>query len=248
MRRIMSVIIVVTMFTTGLLYGNYTGNITAEVSNIKTISQNGYDVVLIEDGYEFTKEIGNPQLPVRILSYLIPLESSVESVTINSSQIEILNSQEYNVYPTQPPLKTDDGDLIEFVEPNEDVYSSGLLYPDKIFEIKSEEYRFGYHVVTIEFYPVQYDTDSKELKVYTDINFTLNYTGSKELYVLPEIQSDKIYEMTRNMIMTQVENPNDMNFLSGGAKKVIEQSNIVKTHGINKSMPLPVLEMPEYII
>ncbi|MDA3838771.1 MAG: C25 family cysteine peptidase [Candidatus Delongbacteria bacterium] len=172
----------------------------------------------------------------------------VESVTINSTQVEILNSKEYNVYPTQPPLKTDGGDNVEFVEPNEDVYSSGLLYPEKIYEIISEVYRFGYHIVTIEFYPIQYDTGSKELKIHTDINFTLNYSGSRELFVLPEKQSEKIYEMTRNMIMAQVENPNDMALLSGGAKNVIEQTNVVNTRKVNKSMPLPAFETPEYII
>ncbi|MDA3885873.1 MAG: hypothetical protein PF638_09800 [Candidatus Delongbacteria bacterium] len=219
MRKIMSEVLIGIMLTIGLLYGNYSGNVTTAINSIQIESQDGYDVVFIEGAYKHTKEIGNPQLPVKILSYLIPLESSVESVTINSSQVEILNNKEYNVYPTQPPLKTGDGDIIEFVEPNEDVYSSGLLYPQKIYEIIAEEYRFGYHIVTIEFYPVQYDTGSKELKIYSNIDFTLNYTGSKESYVLPETQSEKIYEMTRNMIMAQVENPNDMELLSGGAKK-----------------------------
>ncbi|MDA3838368.1 MAG: C25 family cysteine peptidase [Candidatus Delongbacteria bacterium] len=248
MRKMMSIIIVEIMITASLVFGSYTGSVTMNVNDIQIVSQNGYDAILIEGDYEFTKEIGNPQLPCKTLSYIIPLESSVENITINSTQLEIIDDREYNVLPTQPPLETDDGDIIEFVLPNEEVYSSGLLYPNKILEIKSEEYRFGYHIVTVEVYPVQYDTDSKELKVYSDINFTLNYTGSKDSYTLPEKQNEKIYKMTRKMIKSQIENPDDMNFLTGGAKEVIKQNNVVRTITKNKSMPLYAFTMPEYVI
>ncbi|MDA3886373.1 MAG: hypothetical protein PF638_12335 [Candidatus Delongbacteria bacterium] len=80
MRRIMLEVLVIIMFATGFLYGNYTGDVATDVNKIETVSQDGYDVVLIEGGYRHTKGIGNPQLPVKTFSYLIPLESSVESV------------------------------------------------------------------------------------------------------------------------------------------------------------------------
>ncbi|MBU4487049.1 MAG: hypothetical protein KKD38_08995, partial [Candidatus Delongbacteria bacterium] len=141
MRNLIITIVIMLAGIFGSLYGNYSGSVVTDLSSIETTSQNGYEVIEIKDVYEFTKEIGNPQLPCKTLSYLLPLESSVESITIISTQIETISDKMYNVFPTQPPRGTDGETNDDFVEPNEDVYSSGLLYPSDICKIRSEEYR-----------------------------------------------------------------------------------------------------------
>ncbi len=231
------------------LYGGYSGIVKTNPDDLQTITRGNYDVVSLENNYTFTEVAGGPQLPTRVLSYVIPMESSVGSITITSVEEQLLNGEKYNIYPTQPPRKCDEEPVSKFVEQSADIYSSGRLYPEELYTIKSEEYKYGYHVVTVEFYPVQYDTRTKSLKINSDIEFIMNYTSAKEAYTVPEKQSEKMFNVCKNLIRSKVENPGDIDFVSGGPKKVVKPTKIVqKISTDSKSMPLPEFMTPEYII
>jgi|GEM_PF-1411205 len=231
------------------LYGGYSGVVSTNPNGIQTVTRNNYDIVSLKGNYTFTEATGSPQLPTKVLSYVIPMESSVESITIKAVEEQLLNGQKYNIYPTQPPRRSDEEASLKFIEQNADVYSSGRMYPEEIYMIKSEEYKYGYHVVTVEFYPVQYDTKTKSLKINSEIEFTMNYTPSKEAYIAPQKQSEKMFDVCKNLIRSKVENPDDINIVSGGPKKVVKQTNVVqKINSGSKSMPFPEFMVPEYII
>ena len=61
----------------------------------------GFDVVYLRDG-DLTCEVGEPQLPVKQVSVLLPSGSRVEEVIVKSAEGELL-SGEYQILPVQPP-------------------------------------------------------------------------------------------------------------------------------------------------
>ncbi|MCL2168159.1 MAG: hypothetical protein FWH59_03405, partial [Lentimicrobiaceae bacterium] len=102
----------------------------------------GFDQILINE-CSFTEEIGNPQLPIKIISYVLPYNSTVTGIIVNSISQEKLNGN-YYIFPTQPPIPLDWSDPPPFVEPNLDIYNSNVPYPNKTVEIISDGYTHGY--------------------------------------------------------------------------------------------------------
>ena len=130
--------------------------------NDLTIQSNGgYDILEIID-HSFTDEIGNPQLPVKIVSYVLPYNSTITGITINSISQEKLSGN-YYIFPTQPPRKLDWSDPPPFVEPNLEIYNSNTPYPNKTVEIINDGYTHGYHVITVAIYPVVYYPEDREI-------------------------------------------------------------------------------------
>ncbi|MCL2312575.1 MAG: hypothetical protein FWC41_08865 [Firmicutes bacterium] len=74
-------------------------------NDVTLIKNRGFDEVTIEE-CSFTNEIGNPQLPVKVLSYVLPYNSTVTSVEVNSVTQQKLEGN-YYIFPTQPPRRLD---------------------------------------------------------------------------------------------------------------------------------------------
>jgi len=150
-------------------YADYTGTVTTNQSELTFSTNSWYDVVALPEGF-YTKEIGAPQLPVRTISILIPIDKMVSSITINSTTIQQLSGT-YNIYPVQTPIPTNMTlDSSPFDDPNPVIYNSTNPYPDIQYTISSDGYPMGYHVVTITFYPLEYIPLSK---IYSYIYMTI---------------------------------------------------------------------------
>ena len=185
-----------------------------------TIHQNGlYDVINTEEQI-FTDEIGNPQLPVKIISYVLPYNSTVTGIDVAATQ-EKLNGNFY-IYPTQPPRRLDGNEGPLFVEPNQAVYSSSAPYPNKTVEIISDKYTYGYHVVTVAIYPVVYHPANKEIYL-RNISFTINYTNSfdSKSNITFERQSYKRAELGKQLVQNRVKNANDMESFKNSDAQIV---------------------------
>src|SRR5208283_3816088 len=87
-----------------ICYANYTYTVTTSQNDLSFSTNSGYNIVTLKGG-EHTGEIGAPQLPVKILSFLIPIDKMVSSIIINSTSIQQLPGT-YNIYPVQTPIPT----------------------------------------------------------------------------------------------------------------------------------------------
>jgi len=82
----------------------------------------GYDEIRINE-CSLTGDVGNPQLPVKIISYVLPYNSTVTSIEINSVAQQKLSGN-YYIYPAQPPRRLGGSESPPFVEPNPEIYGS----------------------------------------------------------------------------------------------------------------------------
>ena len=157
--------------------------------------RDGYDLVDLKDG-EKTGELGEPDLPLKLVHLLIPNDSEVESLIImgNSKVIE----GEYFVYPAQPDEKTDGMIKRTWVPPDSETYNSDSLYPGKLGEIVESGYLAGNRIVTLALYPLQYRPKSKKLFFHTDLDLKLKLKSSTKVFPSSIIkgrsyQASKIY-------------------------------------------------------
>ncbi|MCL2312577.1 MAG: hypothetical protein FWC41_08875 [Firmicutes bacterium] len=131
----------------------------------------GYDEIAVSE-CAFTNEIGYPQLPVKIMSFVLPYNSTVTNIQINSVTEQKLSGN-YYIFPVQPTRWLDGSEPPPFVEPNPEIYNSNNSYPNKVVEIINDGYTHGYHVVTVAIHPVVYHPAEREIYL-RDISFTIN--------------------------------------------------------------------------
>jgi Propeptide_C25. len=173
--------------------------------NDLTIQTNGEYDILEATGHSYTDEIGNPQLPIKIVSFVLPYESTVTGISVNATQQQLNGS--YYIFPAQPPQALNGENPPPFAQPNAAVYNVNTPYPNKTVEIISDGYTHGYHVVTIAIYPVVYHPANREIYL-RNISFTINYTNvfDNNLNISFEKQSYTSAELGKQFVQNRVKN------------------------------------------
>ncbi|MBI4646203.1 MAG: hypothetical protein HY738_06290, partial [Bacteroidia bacterium] len=169
------------------VFAQYNGIVQTNSGQISYETKNGYVLLYFDDNFT-TEQIGAPQLPVKILKYIIPIDMKVKNVIINNSNVQQLSGL-FNIYPAQPPQITDGSPPPDFVEPDTAIYNSNNPYPGKLVEIIEDNITFGYHIVTLCFYPVEYIPLDKKINLYTYVDFTIEYETNPSPPGLPEKQT-----------------------------------------------------------
>lgn len=160
---------------------------------------------------QFTDEIGRPELPVKYVKLIIPSDADVGNIRIDFTPEKDLK-ETYLVFPCQPAIPTSIyAKKLEFVKPDESIYSSDLPYPANNVELVHHGYFDGStHIVTLAVYPLQYYPLSKKLQFYSQIDFTLEMqSGSlNRIQVQSRLQKNQvIYDEILNHL---VDNPQDI--------------------------------------
>ncbi len=227
-------------------FADYIGTITTNQADLSFSTKNGYDVISLKEQL-YTTKVGAPQLPVKTISILIPIDQKVGNILINSITIQQLSST-FNVYPVQTPIRSGASQNSDpFDDPNSLIYNSATPYPGITYQITNDGYPMGYHVVTIKFYPVQYIPSSKIINLYTTINFTIVYANNTDNVLRPNRQSIYSNNLSKEYVQSIVSNPNDINSVTGGAMQVGTSgaSTGMRTMGMS---PTSLTNIPDYII
>lgn len=168
-----------------------------------TYQVNGeYIEISSETGY--VDEPGTPQIPYCVKTFLIPVnaQATIQVKSVNRK----LQRKDVLLYPVQPPIPIG-GSSSSWVEPNNDIYNSSNPFPGKYAEIVSDRMDFGYHLVTVRFYPIEYIPKQREL--YTcDIAYSLNFSMLKGLVSnsIIEKQSEYLGQLDKDYIRSIIEN------------------------------------------
>jgi len=240
-----------------VLQAQIKGHIQYNKETIKTLKENGFDKI-ISNEILYIEEPGSPELPILLKSYLIPVDA--DKVTVN---LQAVNKQkvegQYTVYPAQLPIPVGNIDSV-FVSPNRKIYDSETPFPNKLAEIFSDEFYLGYRIVTIRFYPVEYNPKAKELYV-CNFDFTLDYLINtnqvKGNEFIMQTQSLYRYEMNKKNIKFRVENSEAVDSYNTKVQKVMQGKEIVydfsalsSEKAALRSQSISVIDeqVPEYII
>jgi hypothetical protein len=205
----------------------------------------GYDLVYFE-GCSFTNEIGAPKLPIIKVKYLIPVNAEVTGITINNFTDEIVSGN-YNIYPAQPKYLPNGMEPPDFVEPNPDIYNNSVPYPGIQVDIIDDGFMMAYHIISINIFPLEYIPNQQQLKLYSNIDFTIEYTEGECLIQLPKRISQYRNELTEGFIKNQIENPDDFLTTAGGPLNVVNNNSGDKSLNMD-FIPSLYGDIPDYII
>ena len=161
-----------------------------------------YIEISSETGY--VDEPGMPQIPYCVKTFLIPVNTqpAIQIKYVNRK----LQKKDILLYPVQPPIPIGES-ILSWVEPNSDIYNSSNPFPGKYAEIVSDRMDFGYHLVTVRFYPIEYIPKQREL--YTcDIAYSLTFSMAKKLAStsIIEKQSEYLSQLDEDYIRSIIDN------------------------------------------
>lgn len=154
-------------------------------------------------------------------------------------------------YPVQPPIPiTEKQDEVKFTQPDASIYQGTEVYPKIKAQIVADYNEMGYHLVTVQLHPVEYDPVSQKLFV-SHLNFVLRYDMVGVDGVQSQKQSVRRANAIKKVIRSMVDNPEDVDvFTSSKVKLVGEAVMDVQTRVASASMPIDVIQeqIPDYII
>lgn len=226
------------------------GQAEVNVNDLSFSKQDGYDVIRWNGGDYKIQQAGAPELPVILKTYVVPLEAKLTGVEVSVSNRMAVNGN-FMPYPVQPPIPiTEKQDEVKFTQPDASIYQGTEVYPKIKAQIVADYNEMGYHLVTVQLHPVEYDPVSQKLFV-SHLNFVLRYDMVGVDGVQSQKQSVRRANAIKKVIRSMVDNPEDVDvFTSSKVKLVGEAVMDVQTRVASASMPIDVIQeqIPDYII
>ncbi len=246
MKRLIFICVILVAFLPGDAVAQSDAKVTFPQGRLEFSSQKGYDLVSFP-GCEFTSKVGEPKLPVKQLSFVLPPYQRVKGVVVKSKhQVELKG--EFNIFPVQQPIPVgSQTQSQEFTPPKPEVYNSHKLYPPKAVRITSDGYSFGYHLVSVEVYPLQYIPGEKKLFLNEEINFSFEMGGS-EVGPTPVMKRRlRTQRQIEKMIKNLVYNPEAIDIYSNSPLHLVEEIKKIEGFDLEKAKLASDL-VAEYLI
>ena len=208
MRNKLSIILVLLVVST-TAWGY---NISFSPDDLQVSKSLGYDLPILSGGLSTLGEVGAPSIPLASINLALPADSELSDVQITSAEFVELPGY-YSILPQQnPQIVGVDESEVEFVAPDQKIYSSYEPYPGNLLVSFTSGNMGGFSVGTIDFAPVQYIPVSGKIRLYTSIDFEVNYQPSSPDKIKPKVRSISAEELWRDYIKGMVVNPEEVGY------------------------------------
>ncbi len=137
-----------------------------------------YDKISIDDCIYLTIP-GEPQLPVKPVTLLLPPREKAVNINVHYSNSEILEG-DFNIIPNQTPVPMSYQGKISFTTPNQKTYNSNNFYPENLNTELTTQYYKGHSIVVTNIYPVQYNPVTKKIIYYSNLEIEIETEFSSE--------------------------------------------------------------------
>jgi hypothetical protein len=196
-------------------------------ANIANTSVNGtgYQFLHIK-GFAPMGQIGAPALPAHNEVIAMPPGAEGNIVIINSSYHEY---DGYMIHPAlEPALDTDGAPDPEFWIDDE-IYNKDEFFPKSIVEITNVALNRGIPLAYTQIRPVQFNPVTGKIRVYTLIDFKLEYKGNKQSFTT--IANDNSLHFTNKLKRLVINSDNIPEGITGNTEsKLGEKEYIIITH------------------
>ena len=118
-------------------------------------------------GANWTLDVGRPRLPVYVQCIGIPI-AGTPIVTVLQARPEVKNVENVRVTPDDPI----------FPSPTPSPHDSHGFYPSKLVEVVPSGLVRDQRIASLQINPVQYNSATKQLKVYTSVTFRIEFPGA----------------------------------------------------------------------
>ncbi|MCK4575131.1 hypothetical protein KAU34_01845, partial [candidate division WOR-3 bacterium] len=217
--------IIYVLFILLMISVSMAGEMVREVSfhrsEISFCRLRGYDYLTLK-GCNNINRVGEPKLPVKYLSVLIPAGATVAKVEVVSADREELLGL-YNIFPAQPAFTLSSAESwshtypakplslpgveVEFMKPKSLIYTMKTLYPSDILGEYSTGNMGGFKIANIVLYPVRYAPADKKIVLHSRITIKIYYEETK---VPVKGIADNEMNLLKKRISCIVENKGDI--------------------------------------
>ncbi|MGI6291751.1 MAG: C25 family cysteine peptidase [Bacteroidales bacterium] len=240
-------LIMILLISSVYCFADYSDSVRTNLSDLSFSTQEGYDVIQLKNA-SYINQIGAPQLPIKIIRILIPIDKKVDSISIDSVNVQQLNGK-YNLYPVQTPVPINISlESVPFDNPDTSIYNNNTPYPATKYSITNDGYPMGYHVITITFYPLEYIPSDSIVNLYSSIYFTLHYINNNDKILRPFMQSKFSNELSKTYLKNLVSNYNDIYTISGGGPLEVINNGTPVPNLQSISLSPALIHIPDYII
>ncbi|MCP4581781.1 MAG: hypothetical protein GY839_09185 [candidate division Zixibacteria bacterium] len=170
-----------------------------------------------------THEEGMPDLPLYSDAIIIPDQAGVR---VNIISVEYETIQNVDIVPTQPFKIEGNEDPLPFAKNNE-AYSRDEFYPGDIVSVGEPMIMRDFRFIQTVVYPTQYNPVTKELRVYTHVDYELIYEGidTRNVKVRNNNQiSEAFVPMYRSVFNNAEDVLTDFDVIKGGFLIITEDS------------------------
>lgn len=175
------------------------------IDTIKAADNNIYTKVKLTNNYNYTTEIGKPELPTHTIRLIVPFGQVVSSINITNIQTRSYYLK-HQVYPV------DSCDILKnfFISPDPVIYGSSNVYPFSSIVDWNQDYFDGNNIVTIIVCPFEYYPSSSLLKQITSITLNISYTAGNRNEVVPIQRLQHTQNLYDSILYHLVDNPLDI--------------------------------------
>jgi hypothetical protein len=145
----------------------------------QTVANNeDYTLIDMKGCYVIGRNVGEPLLPIKSISLLIPPMKNVASIHIKGTPVEI-DIVENPIVPYQNPVPFGQNQE-EFVI-SDSVYSADINYPGILLDDYQIGYSHGYTILNVNLNPVQYNPVKGEVNYYPEMMVEIELEDSSEM-------------------------------------------------------------------
>lgn len=187
-------------------------NISFSPDDLQASKSLGYDLLTLSGGLNTLGEVGAPSIPLAFINLALPSDTELSDVQITSAEFVELPGY-YSILPEQnPQIVGAEWSEAEFIAPDQKIYSSYEPYPGNLLVSFTSGNTGGFSVGTIDFAPVQYIPASGKIRLYTSIDFEVNYQPASPDKIKPKVRSVSAEELWRNYVKGMVINPEEVGY------------------------------------
>ena len=145
--------------------------------------ENNQDYTLLEmqGCLAIGKNAGEPVMPIKPVSLLLPPMKSVKNIQITGTPVEyqINNLVDKPIFPYQNPVPFGEspGDFVV----NNEVYSTNSIYPGYLYDEYQIGYSRGYTILNLNLNPVQYNPLGGTVKYYPEMTVNIELKDDNEM-------------------------------------------------------------------
>jgi len=144
----------------------------------KSIQQDNseYTLIDVQGCLAVGKQAGEPQIPIKVISLLLPPKKTIGSINVEGTPVQIqtpVNLLEKPIFPYQNSVPFGYEATQEF-EINSNIYSSDEPFPSTILSDYSIGYSHGYAILSFGLNPIQYTPSEGTIVFYPELAVTIN--------------------------------------------------------------------------
>jgi hypothetical protein len=166
-----------------------------------------YDFLTFK-GYEVTREMGEPMLPVTARSIYIPRGMAVKEVRVLRTRSVDLGG-DYLITPAQQEVPLSFVGPVEPVRPNEAVYAMDTPYPASCVKAATSGSIAGRKILGVEIYPLQYVPAERRVVFNEEVEFEVELKPADREPRVP-LETPNVRKMRNATVRDMVENPGDL--------------------------------------